>query len=108
MQADWQNTPEQLDSSDVFRSLRLNIVVASGSAFPCKMGEKRLIDFYVVSPEFSELVLSTNFVCDAPFAMHLGLVLELSSNFDEAKSWRVVRPKPSLGLGLPFDEVFWR
>ena len=96
-----------MDNSDAFRNLGLKIVVLVGSAFSCKMGEKRLIDFFAVSPELVDLVLSANFVFDAPFATHLGMVLEFSLKFDEAKSWRVIRPQPLPGLDLPFDEAVW-
>ena len=67
-----------------------------------------MIDFFAVSPVLADLVLSANFVFDAPFATHPGMVLELSLKFEEARSWRVIRPQPLPGLDLPFDDALWQ
>ena len=93
---DFQNTPVQMQESGWLARLRLSAAVPQGMPYTCKQGKKRMLDYFLVSPELEGQIRANEVVVDVPWAVHFGIQLELDMRVGEAvvRAPRVLRQLP--------------
>ena len=96
---DWQMEPQTLIQSPWFARLNLKILAPTDTTATCKVGQRRLIDYFLVSEQIHRfLQISTDFA--VKWDPHVGLRLDIPLRFRShcIPTLYVPRPLPELSL----------